>query len=330
MEMIHVIYLTIIALLVAAGFWLLNQLRKVVDEKIEKEEQLDRISKAAFELFEYANSDEKNTAYELGKWERSNGTVIEGLKLYNEAYVEPYRSDVELMHKVALDRQKMWIKLFEDDDNENEYNGLFNKAFCIELIEEYKKRVHNPLKKELEAIKKVLENRNKTLEQYENDTNRLWKAYKQEKSEVEALEKQVERLKAETQEAETLKSKLQSAYGRIGALTQQVSRLKKECEKKAAKVEVKKVELPKECPEHLFKVFPEKIRQMAWEAMCSAKKVMAQRAYEKKNCYSLFRAFPWRKTEQGYEFWWAWYKWYKKGANPNNMPPTDPDDPIYK
>lgn len=266
--MIHAIYITTIVLLVAAGFWLLNQLRKVVDEKIEKEEQLDRISKGVFELFEYAKSDEKKAIYKLGEWVQTDGTIIEGLKLYNEAHIKHLTTQIE-----RLEKRFKWLRVCGVDEQS-------------ELL-------------------------------------------------TANLSSIIEKLKTQTEKTETLSQKLQSAYGRIGALTQQVSRLKKEGEKEAAKadvekVEVEKVELPKKCPEHVFEKFPEDIKQMAWEVMCSTSKVKAQRAYEKKNCYSLDSAFMWAKTPQGRKFWDSWFLWGIDGADPNNMPPTDPNDPVYK
>lgn len=176
------------------------------------------------------------------------------------------------------------------------------------------------LEKENEQLKEQI----KQLEKHINCIENIWDG------DIGEWEKSMSKYESEIT---ALTAKLQSAYGRIGALTQQLNRLKEA--KKAVKSDVKKadaekVELPKECPDHLFEKFPEDIRQMAWEASCSLRPERAKRACEIKVCYCLSKAFEWIKTPQGHKFWQAWYIWQIYGADPNRMPPRDPNDPMYK
>lgn len=176
--MIHAIYLLIVSLLVLAGLYFLNELNKTMFRALEAEENLKEQNKSIVELFEYANSKDEKAYYKLGKWDRGNGEIIEGLKLYNQAYLEPFLHDAILLSEVATSENPEAINVKDTDDN-NSLKAVVNEAFCVNLLNKFKEERIKPLKDEKERLE---------------------------------------------EEITKLKSKLQSAYGRIGNLTQQVNR----------------------------------------------------------------------------------------------------------
>lgn len=181
---------------------------------------------------------------------------------------------------------------------------------------------------ELEAIK--LETQ-QALDKIRSRYSDLYIDYESASHKVARLEKETEQLKARIEQMENhikflesdrdsqmdnlddLKSKLQSAYGRIGSLTRQLSGLKKD-EPAPVKDEV---------PPHLFTEFPQEIRQLAWEEMKRLEPDDSEKAKSGVG-FCLGQAFVWEDSEQGYMFWRRLIGWEVGGASLNHTPPNRP------